>query len=797
MGAGNTWDLRLSRLWPWIGESAWRRYAFAAVMSIAAALLQWLIYPLTQGRVTFIFFIPAIVLVTTIAGRGPGVLVAVLGLFNSAMMKSPGTIMIPNSAEQVAMISSALVSVLVIMVGGYYRKLARREISDVTELHELSATLASVPKLPDQLQLILTTVSRMHGAASGLISTVDRRRNRLEIMASVGFGPRALEELRDRRGDDGACGLACVEGARVIIEDTESDPRFRDSRDLARRESIRSVHSTPLISRDGEILGALTVHFPEPRRPTEREIRIADISARKAAVFIERARAEEGVRQRDRRFQSVLEASGVPFLVFSPVRNAGGKIVDFRFAYVNTAAARIMRVRLDEYIGRNVLEVLPRAWDDSGRFDMYVEAIEKNVVREMERHSAADGNLAWYHIVASPLDGDVAVWFADITQRKRYERELVEADRRKDEFLATLAHELRNPLAPIRQAAKILRNESASDAQRRWSNTVIERQVQHMSLLLDDLLDVSRITHGTLQLRKQQTDLQSIVSAAIETARPLIDERHHKLTLDIPDSLEVNADSLRLAQVLSNLLTNAAKYTNPNGSIRVSARQSGEELAISVDDSGIGIAPEDISKVFGMFAQLRPAQEHAAGGLGIGLALAKGIVELHGGSIDVSSAGTGRGSRFTVRLPNIVSVRPVAVASGAQVGSTSSARRILLADDNRDAAESLAIILRLEGHDVELAHDGQAALRAFEQHRPDVALLDIGMPKTNGLEVARQIRATPDGHEVLLIAITGWAQDADKEESRAAGFDHHLTKPIEPDVLINMLGAPGAPGATS
>jgi PAS domain S-box-containing protein len=791
LSAGKSWDLRLSRLWPWIEKSITRRYAFAAVLAVAAALLHWAIYPVTQGRVTFIFFIPATVLVTTIAGRGPGVLVAVIGLINSAMMKTPGTIMIPNSAEQVAMISSALVSALVIMVGGYYRMLSRREINDVTELHELSATLASVPNLADQLRLILSTVSRMHGASSGLISIVDKAGDRLDVAASAGFGPRALDELRGRRSNDGACGLACIEGARVVIEDTEADPRFADSRELARREHIRSVHATPLISRDGEVLGSLTVHFAKPRRPAERDIRIADICARKAAVFIERTRAEEGVQQRDRRFQSVLDAAAVPFLIWSPVRDANGTIVDFRFVYVNTAAARLMRVRLDEFIGRRVLDVMPHAWDDQGRFEMYVEALDRNEMRSMERQSAADGNHAWFHIIASPLDGNVAVWFADITQRKRYERELVEADRRKDEFLATLAHELRNPLAPIRQAAKILRNEGASDAQRRWSNTVIERQVQHMSLLLDDLLDVSRITHGTLQLRKQQTDLQSIVSAAVETARPLIDERRHQLTLEIPESLEVLADPLRLAQVLSNLLTNAAKYTNPHGTIKVAARQSGDEIFISVDDSGIGIAPDDLGSVFGMFAQLRSAQEHSAGGLGIGLALAKGIVELHGGRIEAMSAGAGQGSRFSIRLPNAVSGRVPQVTPGAAAnGQVSPARRILLADDNRDAAESLAIILRLEGHEVDLAHDGHAALRAWNEHRPDVALLDIGMPKANGLDVARQIRATPGGKDVLLIAITGWAQDSDKEQSRAAGFDHHLTKPIEPDALINLLGAP-------
>jgi PAS domain S-box-containing protein len=777
-------DFRLTRLWPWIEKTALRRFAFAAVLAAMAVALHWAIFPITQSRVTFIFFLPAIVLATTIAGRWPGALVAVVGLVNSAAMKAPGTLMVPNSAEQVALISSALVSVLVILVGDYYRSISRRELTDLHELHELSATLAGIPRLPDQLRLILSTFARMHSATQGIIGTYPRGSERLTVTASIGFGSVGDGELS-------ASGLAFVDRTRVIVADSDADPRTAGIRDRLRAFGVRSIHSTPLISRDGEILGILSVQLPVPRRPTEREIRLADICARKAAVFIERARAEELVSQRDRRFESVLESSGVPFIIFSPVRDDAGKIIDFRFVFLNTAAATVMRARAGEFAGRKVTDVLPRAWDDRARFDLYVDALEHNEVRQIERQSEADGNTSWYHIVASPLDGDLAIWFADISQRKQHERELLEADRRKDEFLATLAHELRNPLAPIRQAASIARNENASDAQKRWSNNVIERQVQHMSLLLDDLLDVSRITHGTLQLRKQQSDLQSIVGAAVETARPLIDERRHKLVVDVPAHLQVNADPLRLAQVLSNLLTNAAKYTHPQGSIRVTAASRVDLLTITVEDSGIGIAAEDLPKVFGMFAQVRSAQEHAAGGLGIGLALAKGIVELHGGHIEAASAGMGKGSRFTVVLPNkVASATSTVTIETPRNGSSLTNKRILLADDNRDAAESLAIILRLEGHEVELAHDGHAALNSFRTRRPDVALLDIGMPKSNGYEVARTIRATPDGAGVLLIAITGWAQDADKAESRAAGFDHHLTKPIEPERLIDLLHRP-------
>ncbi len=749
-------------------------------MSIAAAALHWVVYPITEGRASFIFFPPAIILVTTIAGRWPGALVALIGIFNSALQKDTGALFTANSPEQVAIIASAVVSFLLIMVGDYYRSISRRELSDLHELHELSAALASIPGIPEQLRLILATLVRMHGADRGIITTFDAKRVP-SIMASTEFDAATLATLERE--------LPVAGKERLIVADVDQDNATAHWRNSALRLGIRALHSTPLISREGEVLGALTVYFSDPHRPSEREMRLSDICARKAAVFIERARAEDLASRRDRRLQLVLETSGVPFVMLSPVRDGSGKVVEFTWAYLNTSAARIMRCNPAETLGRKVTDTLPRAWDEAGRFELYVDALEKNQTREAERQSEADGNNNWYHIVASPVDGDLAVWFADITRRKQQERELLEADRRKDEFLATLAHELRNPLAPIRQAAAIARNEQATDAQKRWSNNVIERQVQHMSLLLDDLLDVSRITHGTLQLRKQDTDLQSIVSAAVETARPLIDERHHRLTIEVPAELRVHADPLRLAQVLSNLLTNAAKYTNPNGAIRVGCSVAEHDLILSVEDSGIGISAEDLPKVFGMFAQVRSAQEHAAGGLGIGLALAKGVVELHGGRIEVTSAGSGKGSRFTVSLPGVVTaVTAAAMTSSARSGAATAIKRILLADDNRDAAESLAIILRLEGHEVDLAHDGASALRSFEQCRHDVALLDIGMPGASGYEVARRIRAVPEGGAVLLIAITGWAQDSDRAQSRAAGFDHHLTKPVEPEVLIGLLG---------
>jgi len=376
----------------------------------------------------------------------------------------------------------------------------------------------------------------------------------------------------------------------------------------------------------------------------------------------------------------------------------------------------------------------------------------------------------------------------EVAMRKRAEQALLEADRRKDEFLATLAHELRNPLAPIRQAAMIAKAPEATEAQKRWSYDVISRQVHHMSLLLDDLLDVSRITRGMLTLRTKMTDLAAVIDAAVETARPSIDAKRHRLSTSVPEETIVfAADPMRLAQVLSNLLTNAAKYTDPGGEIRLEARADAQHVTLIVSDNGIGMAPEALSKVFVMFAQVQSTQDRSEGGLGIGLALAKGLVDLHGGTLEAASAGPGGGSEFVVRLPR----RTMSLAAQADTipmpGSERVPRRILIADDNRDAAESLAVLMRLEGHDVTLAHTGREALACFEAVLPEVAVLDIGMPDLDGYEVARRVRQHSLGSAVTLIAVTGWGQDTDIAHALRAGFNHHFTKPVEPEKLCRLL----------
>jgi PAS domain S-box-containing protein len=378
----------------------------------------------------------------------------------------------------------------------------------------------------------------------------------------------------------------------------------------------------------------------------------------------------------------------------------------------------------------------------------------------------------------------------EIASRERAEAALRANDQRKDEFLATLAHELRNPLAPIRQATVISASPTASDEQKRWSHEVITRQVHHMSLLLDDLLDISRITRGTLELRTELTDLATIVNSAVETSGPSIEAKLHTLSIDLPhDTVQFAADPLRLAQAVSNLLTNAAKYTDPRGTIRLRASADDRIVEISVSDTGIGITPEALASIFTMFSQVKSAQDRSEGGLGIGLALSKGVVQLHGGIIEARSDGPGKGSEFVLRIPRKrmpgAALRSVSMSTplpGAK-------RRVLIADDNRDAAESLAMLLEIEGHSVTVASDGRQALETIAETPPEVALLDIGMPYYDGYEVARRIRADSRNLGIFLIAVTGWGQEQDKARAKAAGFDLHFTKPIDPTRLIELLRA--------
>jgi PAS domain S-box-containing protein len=414
------------------------------------------------------------------------------------------------------------------------------------------------------------------------------------------------------------------------------------------------------------------------------------------------------------------------------------------------------------------------------------------------RIMGADG---LYHDVlaqAVPIrddDGRITSWAGinlDISRLKHTEQALREADRRKDEFLATLAHELRNPLAPIRTAVQLLEVQTTDERQRRWGREVIARQVRNMALLLDDLLDVSRITRGRLELKKEYVDLRTIVDGAVETARPLIETKRHFLAVSVPpEQLIVEADPLRMSQVLANLLTNAAKYTDPGGRITLDATLTQSDLTLSVKDSGIGLAPDSIPNLFTMFSQINSAIDRAQGGLGIGLSLVKGLIELHGGSVHVRSAGLGKGSEFTVRLPASIIVAQRASQSDKEHGSSETPAealgKVMVVDDNREAAQTLAAVLQLSGYGASAVFDGEEALVSGGQFQPDAVILDIGMPGLDGYETARRIRLEAWGRTVLLIALTGWGQEDDKQRAKMMGFDFHITKPADPKQVERIL----------
>jgi PAS domain S-box-containing protein len=512
----------------------------------------------------------------------------------------------------------------------------------------------------------------------------------------------------------------------------------------------------------------------------------------------DRVRAEEALRASEERFRTLFERMDEGYCVIEMIFDppGGDRAVDYRFVEVNPAFEAQSGMR--DVTGRRMREFvadIEEHWlANYGRV-----ALTGEPVRFANEYTGLN---RWFEVYAFRVGGAgshrVGVLFTDITRRKQAEADrerlvgqLRDADRRKDEFLATLAHELRNPLAPLRNAVQVMKLAAGDPAAVAKAREMMERQLGQMVHLIDDLMDVSRITRGKLQLRRERVDLASVVRGAVEVSRPGIEASAHRLAVALPpEPVFLDADPTRLTQVLSNLLTNAAKYTERGGHIQLTAARHGGEVVVSVSDTGIGIAPEHLPRLFEMFSQVSSALDRSQGGLGIGLALVRGLVEMHGGSVEARSGGLGRGSEFVVRLP---AADGPATGQGPPPGGGTvparTGRRVLVTDDNRDAADSLAVMLRLGGHEVHTAYDGHAAVEAAARLRPDVAVLDIGMPGMTGYEVARRIRSEPWGRAVVLVALTGWGQEEDKRRATEAGFDRHLTKPVDPAALDGLLAA--------
>ncbi|MFO0929312.1 MAG: PAS domain S-box protein [Gemmataceae bacterium] len=497
-------------------------------------------------------------------------------------------------------------------------------------------------------------------------------------------------------------------------------------------------------------------------------------------------RTEAALRESEEKYRRIVETANEGIWTLD---------ADARVTFVNRRMGELLGYHPEELLGRTKWEFVEEQDQPfvRGLFERRRAGISEQV-DVCFIHKA--GHPVWMLMAARPVldaDGRFAGsldMFTDVTERRKAELALLEADRRKDEFLATLAHELRNPLAPIRNAVQLLRMKGPPDPEMQWARDVIERQVGQMARLLDDLLDVSRITRNKLELRKERVTLADAVQNAVETSRPLMERKRHQLTVHLPaDALVLDADLARLAQVFANLLNNAAKYTDRGGQVWLTAERASGEVVVRVKDTGIGIAADHLPRVFTMFTQADAALERAEGGLGIGLSLVKGLVEMHGGTVVAHSAGPGKGSEFIVRLPlAAVGSHPAESDKGeSKTLPRLPRRRILVVDDNRDAADSLAVVMRLLGHEVHVAYEGAAALAAARRLHPDVVLLDIGLPRVNGYEVARQLREEPWGEHVALVAVTGWGQETDKQRAAEVGFDHHLTKPVAPQTITQLM----------
>jgi PAS domain S-box-containing protein len=565
--------------------------------------------------------------------------------------------------------------------------------------------------------------------------------------------------------------------------ETAAQFKENDRKALASESGVQVVET--LEHEDGVVHHSLVSKFPIPG-PDGRPALVGGM----AIDITERQRAEATLAESEARFRQLAENINEVFWLADPQTT--------QILYVSPAYERVWGRSCQSLYER------PQSFLDA----VHPEDRERARVAALEKHSRGeatdveyrivrpDGSVRWVRDRGFPIkDAAGRVYrFAglaeDVTEKKEAEEALKEADRRKDEFLAMLAHELRNPLAPITNSVQVLNLLGPRDPRLQYARDTIGRQARHLARLVDDLLDVSRLSTGKVKLRKEPVELAAVLARAVETSRPLLDARRHELTVAVPDEpVWVEADATRLAQVVSNLLNNAAKYTEDGGRVALAVGREGGEAVIRVRDTGVGIPAEMLGEVFDLFVQVDRGLDRAHGGLGIGLTLVKSLAEMHGGRVTAHSDGPGRGSEFVVRLPALAGP-PRAAEEGKALAperAAGPARRVLVVDDNVDAAESLALLLRATGHEVRTAYDGPAALREAEALRPEVVLLDVGLPRIDGYEVARRLRQQGGLKSALVVALTGYGQDEDRRRALEAGFDVHLVKPADPQTVLQLV----------
>jgi len=588
-----------------------------------------------------------------------------------------------------------------------------------------------------------------------------------------------------------AVGAALDAGDVVRIHDTAHDVRTMGGRAAG---AVGALLMVPLV-KSNRLTACLGIQSGQARHWSEDDVQLARDLAERTWAAAETARAQAELRAERDRNRHLFDTIAEGFAVFD---------ADWTIVEMNAEGLRLCRSTAAEVIGRSHWEVFPHTVDmEMGH--MYREVMRTRVASAaIYANTFPDGEPIWTEVRAYPMqDGGIASFFRDITDRKLAEQKLVEADRRKDEFLAMLAHELRNPLAPISAAAELLRigrlDDAAGVARVRHSSNIIGRQVRHMTRLVDDLLDVSRVTRGLITLERAPVGMRAVVQEAVEQVRPAIETRRQKLAVHLPPSwAAVEGDKARLVQVVANVLGNATKYTPEACAIDLRAEVRGKggrgALVISVRDEGIGMEAELTGRVFDLFAQAARSSDRSQGGLGLGLALVRNLVELHGGAVGCSSPGPGKGSTFVVTLPLLEGGAPEATPEAPAGTAQRGVLTVLIVDDNVDAAETLGLLLATQGHEVVVEHEPLRALERARSVAPDVCLLDIGLPGIDGRELARRLRAQPETAGALLVAVTGYGQQQDRDEALAAGFQHHLVKPVDIDALLRVLEGAGTRG---
>jgi PAS domain S-box-containing protein len=738
-------------------------YAIAALAVAAAVLLRWLLDPLLGAQFSLTTLYGAVAVVAWYDGYRPALLAVVLGyLACDFLFIEPREAFAARFARNVVGLLSYLLSCgIIIGLAEAMRIAQRRSRQDQQAASEqqewLRTTLASIGDA-----VIATDASGkvvfLNAAAQGVTGWTQGDAHDLPLRAVF----------------------------KIINEQTRQPVENPVSKVLQQGVVVGLANHTVLISRDGT---------ERPIDDSAAPIR-AEMGQVNGVVLVFR-----DITERRRLELENAERAAAARLLAAIVESSEDAIVSKSLGGIiqtwNAAAERLFGYTAEQAAGRPITLIIPpdRA-DEEDRIIARIQAGERVEHFDTVR-LRSDGQPIPVSLTISPVRDEAgrivgaSKIVRDITERKRLEQALREADRRKDEFLATLAHELRNPLAPLRNALELMRRVAVGGPEVEQVRAMMERQVAQMVRLIDDLLDVSRISRGKVELRKERVELAAVVRSALEATRLLIEAAGHQLTVTLPpEAIHLDADPARLTQVFSNLLNNAVKYTEKGGHIWLTAEQQGSEVVVSVRDTGIGIAAEHLPRLFEMFSQVTSALDRSQGGLGVGLSLVRGVVRLHGGTVEAHSSGPGKGSEFIVRLPVVDGLVPDGPQEPREAGmrTPSSPRgRILVVDDNRDAADSLALMLGMAGHDTRTAYDGLEAVQAVATFRPSVVFLDIGLPKMNGYEAARLIREQPRGKDVALIALTGWGQEEDKRRALEAGFDHHLTKPVDPAALEKLL----------